>query len=118
MGPLCPLIERASPGIGAVERLRATGIIAGMRVLLASEPGRAGRPNEDFAAAVPGAVVLLDGAGYEPPSGIGCVHGIAWYARTLGGLLAAAVTMRPPSFGKCPPVPKPLAINLKNDNSG
>jgi hypothetical protein len=60
-----------------------------MRVLLASEPGAAGRPNEDFAAAVPGAVVLLDGAGYVPPSGIGCTHGIAWYARTLGGLLAA-----------------------------
>jgi hypothetical protein len=60
-----------------------------MRVLLASEPSAAGRPNEDFAAAVPGAVVLLDGAGNEPESGIGCVHGIAWYARTLGGLLAA-----------------------------
>ena len=60
-----------------------------MRVLLASEPGVAERPNEDFAAAVPGAVVLLDGAGYEPESGIGCVHGIAWYARNLGGLLAA-----------------------------
>ena len=66
-----------------------TGIIAGMRVLLASEPGGTGRPNEDFAAAVPGAVVLLDGAGYAPASGIGCVHGVAWYARTLGGLLAA-----------------------------
>jgi hypothetical protein len=62
---------------------------ADMRVLLASEPGAAGRANEDFAAAVPGAVVLLDGAGYVPESGIGCVHGIAWYARTLGGLLAA-----------------------------
>lgn len=34
-----------------------------MRVLLASEPGAAGRPNEDFAAVVPGAAVLLsDGA--------------------------------------------------------
>ena len=65
-----------------------TGIIAGMRVLLASEPG-AGRPNEDFAAAVPGAVVLLDGAGYVPDAATGCVHGVAWYARTLGGLLAA-----------------------------
>lgn len=41
----------------------AGGIIAGMRVLLASEPGAAERPNEDFAAVVPGAVVLLDGAG-------------------------------------------------------
>ena len=60
-----------------------------MRVLLASEPGAAERPNEDFAAAVPGAVVLLDGAGYVPDSGTGCGHGVAWYARTLGGLLAA-----------------------------
>jgi hypothetical protein len=60
-----------------------------MRVLLASEPGAAERPNEDFAAAIPGAVVLLDGAGYVPDSATGCVHGVAWYARTLGGLLAA-----------------------------
>jgi hypothetical protein len=67
---------------------RLTGA-ADMRVLLASEPSAAGRPNEDFAAAVPGAAVLLDGAGYHPASGIGCMHGIAWYARTLGGLLAA-----------------------------
>lgn len=70
-------------------RLLPDGIIAGMRVLLASEPGVAERPNEDFAAAVPGAVVLLDGAGYLPDSATGCVHGVAWYARTLGGLLAA-----------------------------
>ena len=60
-----------------------------MRVLLAGEPGAAERPNEDFAAAIPGAVVLLDVAGYVPDAGTGCVHGVAWYARTLGGLLAA-----------------------------
>ena len=60
-----------------------------MRALLASEPSAPDRPNEDFAAVVPGAAVLLDGAGYHPESGIGCIHGIAWYARTLGGLLAA-----------------------------
>jgi hypothetical protein len=80
----------AGTGAGRAEAAsHDPGIIAGMWVLLASEPGGNGRPNEDFAAAVPGAVVLLDGAGYEPPSGIGCVHGIAWYSRTLGGLLAA-----------------------------
>src|SRR5262249_1736523 len=73
-------VTRGSPG---------GGIIAGMRVLLASEPGAAERPNEDFAAAIPGSVVLLDGAGYVPDSATGCVHGVAWYARTLGGLLAA-----------------------------
>jgi len=75
-----------------------TGVVSGdpgaaagrsMRLLLASEPGAAERPNEDFAAAVPGAVVLLDGAGYVPDTATGCVHGVAWYARTLGGLLAA-----------------------------
>ena len=76
-------------GVPGRQCFHAPGIIAGMRVLLASEPGGTGRPNEDFAAAVPGAVVLLDGAGYAPASGIGCVHGVAWYARTLGGLLAA-----------------------------
>ena len=71
---------RGDPGAAAVP---------GMRVLLASEPGAAERPNEDFAAAIPRAVVLLDGAGYVPDSATGCVHGVAWYARTLGGLLAA-----------------------------
>jgi Protein phosphatase 2C len=66
------------------------GALAGqrMRVVLATEPGAAERPNEDFAAAVPGAVVLLDGAGFAPDSATGCVHGVAWYARTLGALLA------------------------------
>jgi hypothetical protein len=58
-------------------------------VLLASEPGAADRPNEDFAAVVPNAAVLLDGAGFPAGTDTGCVHGTAWYARTLGGLLAA-----------------------------
>jgi hypothetical protein len=61
-----------------------------VRVLLASEPSAVDRPNEDFAAVVPGAAVLLDGAGHVPDTDTGCVHGVAWYARTLGALLAAA----------------------------
>jgi Protein phosphatase 2C len=60
-----------------------------MRVLLASEASAADQPNEDFAAAVPGAAVLLDGAGYVADVTTGCIHGVAWYTRTLGGLLAA-----------------------------
>ncbi|GLZ04831.1 hypothetical protein Acsp03_22970 [Actinomadura sp. NBRC 104412] len=62
-----------------------------MRVRLATCAAKPDRANEDFAAAVPGAVVLLDGAG--PPAGMpsGCVHGTAWYARTLGGLLLAEI---------------------------
>ncbi len=60
-----------------------------MEVQLATAPGRTDRDNEDFAAAAPGVLVLLDGAG--TPSGLksGCLHSVAWYARTLGGLLLA-----------------------------
>lgn len=60
-----------------------------MRVLLATEPGAADRPNEDFAAVAPGVAVLLDGAGERPGADTGCDHGIAWYAHTLGGFLVA-----------------------------
>ncbi|HCU92266.1 MAG TPA: integrase [Actinobacteria bacterium] len=63
-----------------------------MRAQIASEPASASRKNEDFAAAVPGGLVVLDGAG--SPAGLpsGCSHSVAWYARTLGGLLAGQIT--------------------------
>ncbi|MCG5473056.1 hypothetical protein LADH09A_000942 [Micromonospora sp. LAH09] len=57
-----------------------------MRVNLATSAGRAGRPNEDFVGAVPGAVVLLDGAGIPGAESL-CFHGVAWYTRRLGGAL-------------------------------
>jgi hypothetical protein len=60
-----------------------------MRVQLATEPGSLARPKEDFAVVAPGIAVLLDGAGLPAGRDTGCVHGIAWYAQTLGGLLAA-----------------------------
>jgi Protein phosphatase 2C len=63
-----------------------------VRALLATEPGTPGWPNEDFAAVAPGAAVLLDGAGSPHGRDGGCVHGVAWYARTLGGLLTAGVS--------------------------
>ncbi|MFY1691475.1 hypothetical protein [Plantactinospora sp. WMMB782] len=53
---------------------------------MTSVPARPGRVNEDFAGAVPGAAVVLDGAGI-PGSGSVCRHGVAWYARRLGGTL-------------------------------
>jgi hypothetical protein len=60
-----------------------------MRALLASSPGHPGRSNEDFVAASPDVVVLLDGAGIPGTESI-CRHGVAWYAQTLGfGLLAS-----------------------------
>ena len=68
-----------------------------MRVTLATSPGTPGWPNEDFAAAAPGAAVLLDGATTFPRGKeTGCIHGVAWYARTLGTALLAAVTADPP----------------------
>jgi hypothetical protein len=57
-----------------------------VQVTLASSAGRAGRANEDFVGAVPGAVVLLDGAGIPGAEAI-CSHGVAWYAHRLGGAL-------------------------------
>lgn len=67
-----------------------------MRVTLASDAGTPGRANEDFAAATPGAAVLLDGATTFPiGADTGCVHGVAWYARVLGTTLLAAITAEP-----------------------
>ncbi|MFE9635856.1 hypothetical protein [Streptomyces sp. NPDC006463] len=62
-----------------------------MRIDLASAPGNAERPNEDWvSAAIPasggGVVVALDGV--TPPRGDdGCVHGVPWFAARLGGRL-------------------------------
>jgi hypothetical protein len=57
-----------------------------VHVSLATSAGKAGRPNEDFAGAVPGAAVLLDGAGIPGTESI-CSHGVAWYTHRLGGAL-------------------------------
>ncbi|WP_247669098.1 hypothetical protein [Micromonospora sp. H61] len=57
-----------------------------MDVSLATSAGRADRPNEDFVGAVPGAVVLLDGAGIPGAESL-CSHGVAWYTHRLGGAL-------------------------------
>ncbi len=65
-----------------------------MRVTLASQPAEPGRENEDFAAAAPGAAVLLDGAGVAGAE-TGCTHGVAWFSATLGGLLLSTITAHP-----------------------
>src|SRR3954452_15274997 len=53
---------------------------------MATSAGSAAQPNEDFVGAVPGAVVLLDGAGIPGTESI-CSHGVAWYTHRLGGAL-------------------------------
>ena len=68
-----------------------------MRIALATDPGTPGWPNEDFAAVAPGAAVLLDGCTTTPRGAdTGCLHGVAWYARTLGSVFLAAITADPP----------------------
>ncbi|CAM5615961.1 Integrase OS=Streptomyces albaduncus OX=68172 GN=FHS32_003819 PE=4 SV=1 [Streptomyces griseoloalbus] len=57
-----------------------------MNVVLGTLPAEPDQQNEDFAATAPGAAVLLDGAGVAGAE-TGCVHGIAWFSSTLGGLL-------------------------------
>lgn len=66
-----------------------------MRVSFASLPGRAERANEDFIAATPQAIVLLDGAGMPDAAQTGCVHGVAWFARNLGVRILDALTIEP-----------------------
>ncbi|WP_433533841.1 hypothetical protein ACQPZK_16715 [Micromonospora sp. CA-249363] len=62
-----------------------------MHVDLATSAGSAGRPNEDFVGAVPGAVVLLDGAGIPGAERL-CAHGVAWYTQRLGGTLLGSLS--------------------------
>ncbi|WP_441251016.1 protein phosphatase 2C domain-containing protein [Kitasatospora sp. McL0602] len=65
-----------------------------MHVQLADEPQKPGRTSEDFAAATPEALVLLDGASAPVGMESGCRHGTAWYVRRLGVHLLARLTDR------------------------
>ncbi|MFI7025255.1 protein phosphatase 2C domain-containing protein [Micromonospora sp. NPDC049900] len=61
-----------------------------MHVSLATLPAKSYEPNEDFTAATTNGVVLLDGAGLSGTT-TKCHHGVSWYARHLGGALAAGL---------------------------
>jgi hypothetical protein len=70
-----------------------------MRISVASEPGSADVPNEDWAGAVPGMVVVLDGV-TSVTGGGACRHGTPWFVRELGTrLLTAAGLPRVPLSG-------------------
>jgi hypothetical protein len=57
-----------------------------VHVSMATSAGGTHQQNQDFVGAVPGAVVLLDGAGIPGTESI-CSHGVAWYTHRLGGAL-------------------------------
>jgi len=65
-----------------------------MRVTFVTEPGSSSRANEDFIAATPNAVVLLDGAGVPEGLDTGCSHGVHWFAVALGTRLLAQLETR------------------------
>ncbi|MFJ3444214.1 protein phosphatase 2C domain-containing protein [Streptomyces sp. NPDC086081] len=71
-----------------------------MRTELASEPGDAARPNEDFAAVgLPasgqgGSLVVLDGV-TPPKAGTGCLHSVPWFTARLGGALTELTVSLP-----------------------
>lgn len=71
-----------------------------MRTELASEPGDADRPNEDFASVgLPasgqgGSVVVLDGV-TPPRGGTGCLHSVPWFTARLGGALTELTVSLP-----------------------
>ncbi|WP_433468079.1 hypothetical protein [Spirillospora sp. CA-128828] len=92
-----------------------------MRVEWATDQGSPERLNEDFVAAAAGAVVVLDGCGLPLGTELGCVHGTAWYSRSLGTRLLARMLdgagppagppVGPPE-GAHRPVPRPLVGRL------
>jgi hypothetical protein len=57
-----------------------------MQVWMASEAAGAGRVNEDFLGSVPGAVLLLDGAGIVGAESL-CRHGVTWFVERLGSAM-------------------------------
>jgi hypothetical protein len=66
-----------------------------MDVSLATSPGSANRPNEDFAAATSTVAVVLDGVTQRSGLGTGCIHDAAWYVAQLGTRLLAHAALRP-----------------------
>jgi len=89
--------QRRKVSACGAERARTTGRTASVLVIdtvshismlavMATSAGHPGRVNEDFVGAVPGAVVLLDGAGIPGAESL-CRHGVAWYTHRLGATL-------------------------------
>jgi hypothetical protein len=56
-----------------------------MRITAATAPGDPATPNEDWFAATPNLIVVLDGATIRTETG--CRHGAAWYTRQLGAAI-------------------------------
>jgi Protein phosphatase 2C len=78
-----------------------------VRIAYASEPGDPAIDNEDFAAAsvdddgTVWAAVVLDGVTPMDRSDIGCRHGVAWFAHTVGTHLVERAVRSPKPLAEC-----------------
>jgi hypothetical protein len=66
-----------------------------MEISLATQPASPTAANEDFIAASPQAVVVLDGAGVPEGMETGCTHGTLWFVQQLGARLLAHLVTDP-----------------------
>jgi hypothetical protein len=66
-----------------------------MRVALASRPATPASVNEDFVAACPTAVVVIDGVSVPEELDTGCHHGTPWFAAQLGTTLLRQLATSP-----------------------
>jgi hypothetical protein len=65
---------------------------------LGAEPGDPERPNEDFAGALGDCAILLDGSGAPGDMPTGCIHGVPWFVRQLGGRCLAVMATSGPEL--------------------
>lgn len=72
-----------------------------MRLEFATAPGDPGTPNEDAVFASPDLAIVLDGVTPLDRTDIGCVHGVAWYAHTLGAELVRLASDRGAALPDC-----------------
>ncbi len=63
-----------------------------MHITFESEAGSPDRPNEDWAAATPHGVIVLDGVTAPRVAQPGCRHPVTWYTETLGSRLLARLS--------------------------
>jgi Protein phosphatase 2C len=66
-----------------------------MEISFATRPASPTAANEDFIAATPQAVVVLDGAGVPEGMETGCTHGTLWFVQQLGAHLLAQLVTEP-----------------------
>lgn len=58
-----------------------------MNISFETQPGSAGKPNEDWVAATPSKVIVLDGVTAPRVPEPGCHHSVPWFTHHLGGQL-------------------------------